>query len=62
MKKTKTLLTMALTLVLLLGIGASAFAADAKYSATQKYVEAMAELDGASCEVQADTAQLGGST
>ena len=62
MKKTKTLLAVALTLVLLLGIGTSAFAADAKYSATQKYIEAMAELDGAACEVKPDTTQLGGST
>lgn len=59
MKKTKTLLALTLTLVLMLSIGTGAFAADAKFAPTQKYVDAMAELDGAVCEVQADTVEIG---
>ena len=59
MKKTKTLLAMILTLVLMLSVGTCAFAADAKFASTQKYVDAMAELEGAVCEVQPETQEIG---
>ena len=60
MKTTKTLLALTLTLMLLLSIGTCAFAAD--YSATQKYLDSMTELDGAVCELQSDKLTIGGST
>jgi len=62
MKKTRSLLALTLTLLLLLSIGTCAFAADAKYAPTKKYVEAMAELDGATCTVDGDMLTLGNST
>lgn len=46
MKKTKTLLALALTFALLLSIGVSAFAAGPKYESTKKLVDAIANEEG----------------
>jgi len=52
MKQTRNILALTLILALMLTFGASAFADDAVFQATQDYVEALDELDGASWEVR----------
>ena len=52
MKKTKTILALALTFALLLSVGISAFAAGPKYESTKKFVEAIEKEDGVSYMVR----------
>ena len=49
MKKTRLVLASILAVIFLLSIAVCAFAEEAQYDATKKYIEAMAELGGATC-------------
>ena len=52
MKKTRILLSLALTLALLLSVGVSAFATAPKYESTKKFVDAIANEEGATYMVR----------
>ena len=62
MKKTRSLLALTLTLLLLLSIGTCAFAEDAKFASTKQYLDDMAQLPGATCTLESDMLTIGNST
>ncbi len=51
MKMSKRLLAIAVILALLVSLGASAFAEEARYQTTRAFLEAVADVDGFQCEV-----------